>query len=94
MPGHMTTPSRVLVVISIVIAALVLLLASAVHAAGAGSDTTVHLVRSGDTLWAIAAELSPDGGDVREVVATIRTINGMDSSVIVPGQVIEIPIID
>ncbi len=100
MPRHLTTPSRVLVVISIVLVALVLLLASAVDAAGPDrvgdgpAASAEHVVRSGDSLWAIAAEVTPAGADVRATVETIRALNDIDSSLIVPGQVLKVPVVD
>ncbi len=100
MSRHLTTPSRVLVVISIVLVTLVLLLASAVDAAGpeqvgAGQAATAdHVVQAGDTLWAIAADLTPEGDDVRDMVEAIRSLNDIDSSLIVPGQVLAVPVVD
>jgi LysM repeat protein len=48
-------------------------------------------VRAGDTLWGIAAEHGPDDRDPRDVIDAIRQLNGIEGSVIHPGQVIEIP---
>lgn len=90
MPRYMTAPSRALVIISTIIVALVLLLASSVMAAGPEPDTVTYRVRSGDTLWAIAGDLEI-GSDIRAVVSEIRTLNGLDSSFIVPGQLLELP---
>jgi LysM repeat protein len=90
MPRYVTAPSRALVIISTIVVALVLLLASSVMAAGPEPDTVTYRVRSGDTLWAIAGSLEV-GGDIRGVVAEIRALNGLDDSVIVPGQWLELP---
>lgn len=90
MPRYMTAPSRALVIISTIIVALVLLLASSVMAAGPEPDTVTYRVRSGDTLWTIASDLEI-GGDVRGVVSEIREINGLDGSLIIPGQWLELP---
>jgi len=90
MPRYMTAPSRALVIISTIIVALVLLLASSVMAAGPEPDTVTYRVRSGDTLWTIAGDLEI-GGDIRGVVSDIREINDLDSSLIMPGQWLELP---
>ena len=90
MPRYLTAPSRFLVITSTFVGALVLLLASSVMAAGPEPATVDYRVRSGDTLWTIAAEVADDS-DVRGIIAQIRDINDLDSSLIVPGQVLEIP---
>jgi LysM repeat protein len=46
-------------------------------------------VRSGDTLWSIAERTH--AGDPREAIWKIRERNGLDSSTIVPGQVLVVP---
>jgi nucleoid-associated protein YgaU len=51
-----------------------------------------HTVRSGDTLWEIAASYSPPGRDVRDLIVDIKAANELDSSAIVPGQVLVIPV--
>jgi nucleoid-associated protein YgaU len=80
-----------LVIISTMIVALVLLLASSVMAAGPEPATVDYLVRSGDSLWTIAEEVAPDGSDVRSLVSEIRHLNELDSSLIVPGQTLAVP---
>lgn len=90
MPRYLTAPTRFLVIISTFVAALVLVLASSVMAAGPEPETVVYTVRSGDTLWNIAIEVVVDG-DVRDVVAQIQRLNHLDSSVIQPGQQLVIP---
>ena len=93
MSWHTTAPTRVLVIISTIVVALVLLLASSVGASGAVVETTeVYSVRSGDTLWDIAAERTPEGRDVRDTVAAIRSINRIGHSVIHPGQSLDVPV--
>ena len=51
-----------------------------------------HLVVTGDTLWDIAAVYTPAGEDVRHTVADIRAANGLEDSVIYPGQVLLVPV--
>jgi nucleoid-associated protein YgaU len=48
------------------------------------------VVQPGDTLWSIARGA---GGtdDVREVVDRIQQLNGLQGTVLIPGQVLELP---
>ena len=84
---------RALFIISITVVVVLLLLASAGNAAGDITDTYDYRVKSGDTLWEIAAEHGPEGVDRRRVVAAIERINDLGSSSLQAGQVIEIPVI-
>jgi LysM repeat protein len=52
--------------------------------------TTSVVVQEGDSLWAIAERLVP-GADPREVVLEIRSLNGMRSNLIQPGQALLVP---
>jgi nucleoid-associated protein YgaU len=63
----------------------------------AGSDGDLRLagvqsvvVQPGDTLWSIAGAVSGDG-DVRDVVDRIQELNGLSGTVLIPGQVLELP---
>jgi nucleoid-associated protein YgaU len=63
--------------------------------AGGGDDLRLAGVQSvvvqpGDTLWSIATEVA-GSGDVRDVVDRIQELNGIHSTVLVPGQVLELP---
>jgi len=92
MPRHTVIPSRVLIVISTVVVALVLLLASSVQATPELLETADYQVHSGDSLWSIADDHTPEGHDVRNTIEAIRRLNDLDGSVIQPGQVLEIPL--
>lgn len=49
-------------------------------------------VRSGDTVWTIAGRVAGER-DVREVIAAIRALNGLDKNLtIVAGQELRVPI--
>lgn len=48
-------------------------------------------VQAGDTLWSIGAEYCGQGLSVAESVHWIVDHNGLSSSLIVPGQIIEVP---
>ena len=89
--------TRVVVLLTAVALALVLLLAVTVAARADGptvadpGNYVTHTVRTGDTLWDIALEHA-DGGDLRNLVHDIRSINGLDTSTIQPGQVLRVPV--
>ena len=87
MTRHLALPTRVIVIISTVVVALMLLLA----ASGEATPVVVaeYIVRSGDTLWGIATEYTDN--DVRTMVGIISERNGLTSSIIHAGQVLEIP---
>jgi membrane-bound lytic murein transglycosylase D len=55
---------------------------------GAGPERA-YVVRGGDTLWAIAA--THYGGDPRAAIWEIRQRNGLDGSLIRPGQRLVLP---
>ncbi len=86
----------------VLLAALLLVLAAALflgatsvatNEVGTDQPTEAVMVGEGETLWAIAAELAPDG-EVREMVATIKEINALDSAMLVAGQTLYIPVAD
>ena len=54
----------------------------------AGVESVV--VQSGDTLWSIAEDVAGTA-DVRAVVARIQQLNDLQGTVLVPGQVLELP---
>ena len=57
-----------------------------------GADaTTVVQVSPGDTLYAIAAEVTTDG-DVNAMVEQIQELNSLDSAVLEVGQRIRVPV--
>jgi nucleoid-associated protein YgaU len=94
------TRQRVVVLLTSVALALVLLFAFVITAAADQADasiggetaTVTHVVRSGDTLWDIAVAAAPAGSDVRDAVEDIKRINGLTSSLIMPGQVLIVPV--
>ena len=95
--AKLTPPARVVVLLTAIVVLTVLLLATAVGASGSGPDDAAgqhvdHRVAAGDTLWDIAAAHTAPGEDVRRVVFEIKQINGLDGSVILPGQVLQVPI--
>lgn len=68
---------------------------TAQSAVAGGPDGAVpvsaHVVRQGDTVWQIAADVAGPGEDVRDVVARIEQINGLDGSDLQIGQRLVVP---
>ena len=91
-------PSRILVLLTVIVVASFLLLASAVQATDTLRDsttvpeTTQHRVEVGDTLWDVAAEATDPGEDVRATLYDIKRLNGLEGSLIRPGQVLLVPV--
>lgn len=91
MTQQTNAPKRVLVIISTMVAALVLLLPTAVRATGDDPAGVPYEVEAGDTLWDIAAVVTEPGHDVRATISDIKRRNDLASSLIVPGQVLVLP---
>ncbi len=56
-----------------------------------GRATGVVVVQAGENLWQIAKAIAP-GTDPRETVTLIRELNALDSSTVVAGQSILVPV--
>lgn len=50
-----------------------------------------YVIRSGDTLWDIAVEFTPEDRDCRDTIDEIKEVNGIGND-IYTGQVIVVPI--
>ena len=50
-----------------------------------------YTVGSGESLWSIAANLTPEGRDVRETMAEIKDVNAMSGSQLQVGEQILLP---
>jgi LysM repeat protein len=59
------------------------------HDSGASGPEQRYRVRPGDTLWSIAA--AHFAGDPRKGVWQLQERNGLDGTLIVPGQVLTLP---
>ena len=66
-------------------------LAGASDTPGPESATATVTVQSGDSLWSLATA-AERSADPRETVERIRELNGLDDSVIVPGQRLVVPV--
>ena len=58
------------------------------------AELVAYKVGSGDTLWKLASQTVTPGEDVRDKIIAIQKVNGMKASqTLVPGQVIQIPVL-
>lgn len=57
-------------------------------------STTDVAVKSGDTLWSISSNICKDdsGLNIQEVIYDIKEINNLDTSNIIEGTIIQVPI--
>ena len=55
------------------------------------SSVDTYVVGEGETLWSIASQVTPQGHDVSDTVARIKSMNVLDSSVLSIGQQLMIP---
>ncbi len=67
-----------------------------VRVAHAGEDAAIYTgheytVATGDDLWTIAGDEYGADSDRRAAVYAIRTANGLESSVLQPGQTLTLP---
>jgi nucleoid-associated protein YgaU len=91
MPRQQTALLRVSVTLSTIVVGLVLLLPATGNADVDTDNWDQYVVHAGDTLWEIAAAVTPEGDDVRKTIAEIRSVNGLSTSLIVPGQELRLP---
>ena len=63
----------------------------ATERAGTPEPTDVVTVMPGDTLYDLAADATPAGGDVAAMVERIQRLNALDSGMLVAGQELRIP---
>ena len=63
---------------------------AATRHAGTAEPTTTVVVRTGQTLWDIAASHAADG-DVRAMVQRIEQLNALDGAAVTAGQRLAVP---
>jgi LysM repeat protein len=83
---------RIVLVLGVLAAALIVGPQAFADGPEAPVVTDTYTVASGETLWSIAAALTPAGDDVDATVAVIRDLNKLDGSQIVAGSQILIPL--
>lgn len=71
--------------------AVFLLVSGRLNASTSEQAPRPYQVQPGDTLWAIASEISDEDVDVRVVIAEIKRLNDLDTSSLRNGQSLLIP---
>ncbi|MDE0233203.1 MAG: LysM peptidoglycan-binding domain-containing protein [bacterium] len=79
-----------LLVVTLTGALLLMLEGEAVGAPGQHEIESV-VVAPGETLWEIADRFSPESMDLRLVVQELVDLNRLESKVLRPGQVLQVP---
>ena len=74
------------------ITALIVLFPSGADAEGLPPETVQYVVQSGDTLWELAAAVTPAGGSIGQTIESIKSANGLTSSMLMTGDQIELPV--
>jgi Tfp pilus assembly protein FimV len=92
---HRTYVRRRLVALTIALVAVVAVSGPVSGAVGANREpelvsSRTYVVRPGDTLWSIAAAVSPDR-DPREVIHDLDALNEAPVDPLTPGMVLSIP---
>ena len=83
---------RILRSVGLLLAVLALVLAFGLRTAPSSAGAAppdVYAVQSGDTLWSIAA--AHTDGDPRELVAQVRELNDLSTTLLQPGQTLLLP---
>ena len=73
------------------VGALLLLLGEEAESSTGFQGNTAVVVEPGDTLWEIADRFWPESADLRVVVRELVDLNGLQSKVLKPGQVLQVP---
>ena len=83
-----------IIALILIIGATVVAFATINHREYTMVDTKVVVVSAGQSIWTIVEtnNLVPEGMDIREYIHTVRELNNLGTSLIYPGQIIELPI--
>lgn len=79
---------RFWVILAVLVFSYISLSVSSVN--GTQTEKMEYVVQSGDTLWDIAEEYSPNDMDIREYIYNIKEHNGLETLNIHPGMALEI----
>lgn len=92
-PWRLTRRGRSVLVVALLAIVSVAVVLGAIRATAASTTPpqgwVATVVQPGDTLWSLAA--ADSGQDPRAVIATIRSVNGLNDSALIPGQRLYLP---
>lgn len=86
--------ARVIVVVlasALAWAGLSMFASSRADSATLPGEVISYTVKPGDTLWSYAASITPQGGDVSQMVDELMELNNLESSALTAGQHIIVP---
>jgi len=96
---HLTRRGRVVLVLLALVLVVGGVLGGVLFASQASADGTVsaqevqrHVVVPGETLWRIAAGITPSGHDVRDTVDRLVRLNHLPNASLMAGQIIVVPV--
>ena len=75
----------------LLVGALLLLFGEEAESSMGPPQITAVVVQPGDTLWEIADRFWPESADLRAVVRELVELNRLQSKVLQPGQVLQVP---
>jgi hypothetical protein len=95
---HITRRGRLAVFVAVAVAVLATVLAVVLSGGGAvasGTAGDVHFqhvtVAAGENLWQVAEDVAPTA-DPRDVIADIQQLNNLETTQVLPGQSLAIPL--
>jgi len=89
-PQLRLVPGRIALFVGVLLMIAVFMVPRMVSVVSSVSEPRVHVVESGETLWAVAGEYGGDT-DPRAYVDDLLRINGLSSPQIYPGQTLTLP---
>ena len=89
-PQLRLVPGRIVLFAGVLLMVAVFMVPRMVSAVSSVSEPRVHVVESGETLWAVAGEYGEDT-DPRAYVDDLLRINGLASPQVYPGQTLRLP---
>lgn len=96
-PRHLSATAFLVAVVAVLLAGILsTVISNARHEAVVGAIESAPLeivrARSGETLWSLASAHGVEGVSTADIVDWLRQTNDLDSSLLVPGQELVVPL--